>query len=354
MRIARLLTVCAAGLTLLGVAAPAFAAASQPGIGVAPAHRQPGGVQYFVETTRAGTVFTDQAILANPGTQPVRVLLYPADGLTARTTGAVFADRSDRLRGAGAWLSVPTASMMLPANSRQLVSFTVHVPAGASPGDHLAGLAVENAAVTSRAAGALTVRTVNRSVIGVLIRVAGATTTAMRVSGVRIASLAGFGTASLNVEMANTGSRLVKPHLQVILRGPAGYRRSLTRQLDTVLPGDSLNFPQPWADKLPAGLYQVSVVLTAPGMIPATYSTHLSLGAVLPGSHPGEHPATRAATGRRLPSPLVIGGIALLAALLAGGLAGQRRRRRGSPSRGRHASGGRGQHASAGTVLFHR
>lgn len=342
-----LLAAIACGLLSVGAAAPALAAtaAPTPGIGLAPAHHQPGGVGYLIEHARAGQTVRDQVLVANPGTVPARLLVNAVDGLTSTASGAVYANRQDPLRQAGRWVSPPVPVLVVPASSRNPLTFTVHVPADAAPGDHLAGLAFESAP-TSRRSGVLTVRTVDRSVIGILIQVAGPVTTAMSLTGARLAPLTGIGSAALDITMADTGGRLVKPLLHVAMTGAAGYHRQLTRQLDTVLPGDAITLPQPWPDRLRPGAYHLAVRLTAPGMAPVAYSGSAQIGRVLPATVAGMKPVLHAPGGSSGTPPALLAVLAAAVLLLVGG-ARFLLRRRAPAGRGRHAGTGAAHRAPA-------
>lgn len=342
MRTARLLVATPLAAALLGAAAaPALAAPSTPGIGVAPATPQPGGVSYFVNDVAVGATARDTAVVANSGSTPVTVEIYPVDGLTSQSSGAVYGNRGQTLHGAGTWLSVPNATLTVGPHSRQTVMVNVQVPPSATPGDHLAGVAFQEIQVASRTSGALTVRTVTRSVLGVLIRIPGAATAAMTIRNLRLVTLAGFGTAAVDMQLTNVGGLLVKPRLTVELAGPAGYRRDLTHQLDTILPGDSITFPQPWPDRLTAGRYRVNAMLTADGMAPVAEATSIDLGRTLAPTRAGEAPQIAVVPHRwHLSADAAIAGAALLLASLGGLTLVTRRKRCGGirHSAGRHAA----------------
>ena len=84
--------------------------------------------------------------------------------------------------------------------------------------------------------------------------------------------------------VADNGQKLVRPLLNVSFKGPAGYRRTLTRKLDTILPGDTIAYPYVWPDDLAAGDYRVTVVATN-GSERETVTALLHLGTKLRGTH---------------------------------------------------------------------
>lgn len=302
-----------AWLALLSATAPIEAADGTGGIGLAPAHsdpRDPATRAYFIPTVTPGGSFRDQVIVSNSGSASVALYVDPVDGLTAVTSGAVYANRTDPLRKAGLWVTPDVSRLTINAQSRISVGFTVHVPADATSGDHLAGIAFQGVQATT-SGGMLSVTTVVRSVIGVLIKVPGPGAFQPAIGGASIQALAGFGTPSVLLTLGDDGLRLGKPVLSVTLEGPDAYRRTVTRQLDTLLPGDSIEFPWPWPDRLAAGDYQITVVASGAGLTaPITFTTPAHLGAALETAPPASASAPAA--------PASDGGLSVLLALLGG------------------------------------
>src|SRR5271167_2433845 len=102
------------GLTRVLALAAAFAAAScmLPGVAsatsiggfsVRPSHFDPSNAAtraYFIETARAGQTINDQVVVTNTGPTTIQLRVYPVDGLTGATSGAVYGDGQDPLRKA--------------------------------------------------------------------------------------------------------------------------------------------------------------------------------------------------------------------------------------------------------------
>ena len=156
----------------------------------------------------------DDVVVANTGTAPITLLVYPVDGLTGQTTGSVYANRGQPLRRAGAWVAPAVAHITVAAGAQLDVPFTVHVPASATAGDHLAGIAFEDATATV-SSGSFRIRQVTREVIGVLVRVPGAAAPRLRLGSLSLQTLPGSGLAAVVVPLANTGGDLCKPKLDV-------------------------------------------------------------------------------------------------------------------------------------------
>lgn len=314
--------VLAVACVAAGMIAPytALGADLAGGFSVRPAHvdpADPASRTYFKPVVAPGASFADQVIVSNSADAPLDLLVAPVDGLTATTSGAVYANRDQPRTKAGAWVTPDVSTVRVPPHAESTIGFSVRVPGDAAPGDHLAGLALEDAKLRSSGQG-VSVTQVIRAVVGVLVQVPGPAQFQPAVAALDLAALPGFGTASVVVHLGNSGAKLGKPGLAVSLDGPAGYHRAVNHQLDTILPGDTIPFPLPWPDTLQAGDYDVLVTVTG-GAEPVVFRTRVHLGGALPGAPPPT--AARRATARHARSSDT-SWLWLVATGLGGGLLG--------------------------------
>jgi hypothetical protein len=229
------------------------------------------------------------------------------------------------------------SSLTLAAHQDALVGFTVRVPANATPGDHLAGVAFENAHPTP-GSGPISISDVVRTVVGVLVKVPGPAAFHLAIYGVSIQPLSNQNLSSVVVTLGDDGQLLGHPVLVVTVSGPHRYQKTVSRQLDTILQGDTIPYPFPWPDNLAAGDYTISVVGSAPELQgTVSFSAKVHLGAPLAGVpnaggtvvSPQSNPSSSVA----LPGwviPLVLALSLALVVLLSGAilLLGRRLRRR--------------------------
>ena len=311
LRCKAVLVACAAVGVVAAAGAPGWAQ-SVGGFGAAPAHSDPSDPAtraYFKPVIRPGGSLSDEVLVTSTSSRPVRLIVSAVDGLTGQTSGAVYANREDRVDRAGSWVTPAISSLTLAPHSQQLVAFTVHVPTAAVPGDHLAGIAFENADPI-RAGGQFGVTTVVRTVVGVDIDVPGPAVSHIRLSGLGLAALPGLRYATVTIHIGDDGRKLVKPVLTVALEGPSGYHRTLRRALDTILPGDTIAYPFVWPDNLAAGDYVVTVTATN-GAEREVETARLHLGTALQGTAPPNKVVTTKTPLGTVPM------VVLLAALLA-------------------------------------
>jgi hypothetical protein len=249
---------------------------------------------YFRPVVTPGSTVGEGVIVADTGDAPVDLYVYPVDGLTGTTSGTVYGNRSDPRQKAGLWLTAGASTLTLQPHQRQLLLFVIKVPADATPGDHVAGIAFENAHPSTGTGIAVT--EVIREVLGVQMRVPGPSGFHLHLASVGFSVPPAAPAASVVVRLGDDGNRLGQPVLNVTLHGPNGFTDQITRQLDTLLPGDTIDYPIVWPHPLPAGAYSFTVSqVGAPGVV-------LTGTAQLSSAQPGL-PKTTLAPAGPAPSP---------------------------------------------------
>lgn len=141
-------------LTVL--AAPASYASSKP----LPGPRNPGtnatfGIQpagpkgvdarsYFTFNATPGAVVADYVAVTNYSTKPLRLSMYATDAVNTISGDFALLPQTQRPRDVGSWISLPSYAgrLAVPARHRVIVPFRLAVPASATPGDHVGGIAV--------------------------------------------------------------------------------------------------------------------------------------------------------------------------------------------------------------------
>ena len=283
---------------IVAIAAPAASqAAGALTFSVRPGHYDPADPAtraYFKRQVAPGQSFADDVIVTNGGSAPLTLRVYPVDGLTGQTSGAVYANRGQRRRKAGAWIRTSVSSVVVPAHAEATIHFVGVVPVGTAPGDHLAGIAFQNAHVTT-SRGSFRVREILREVVGVLIRVPGPARARLRLGPMSLRTLPGTRLGSVVVGIADVGRLLCKPTLSVTLAAP-GRRLRLTRRLDTILPGDRIAYPLILRHALKPSAYLIRGRASCASST-ARKTARVVLGARLAGAADTRAPAAVAASG---------------------------------------------------------
>ena len=230
---------------------------------------------YFVLQAGPGATIHDAVVVANPGTIPVSVLLYPVDAATGASGGAVYLNHSESRTGVGSWITLDSSQVDVPPSQQATVSFTIVVPPGTRGGDHLGGIVAELVPAPVRTSGAgsgadqagFGVTTVTRAVTAVLLKVGQAGTPSLKITSVKAPDLAGYPTLVLSLH--NDGNALVKPVGQVSLTDASGKTVLNTPlKIDTIVPETSIDYPVQADLPSQAGTYQVHAQLDYGGAEP--------------------------------------------------------------------------------------
>ena len=234
----------AAAFAAASTFAPA-ALAGQPSFALRPVRYDPqipATKSYFVLDPVPGTTVRSSVRVTNVGNREGVVRLYPVDGTTGQTSGAVYLAGRDRKRDVGAWITLGAHRLMLRPGQSAVVPFTVRIPVGVRGGDHLGGIVGENAALTSGGKGALEVKIRHLTIAAVLVRLPGTPVAGLNVT--RAEAVGGNGYQYVKLDVANSGTIMMKPVGTLTLRTADGKRvASRTIALDTFLPRTHISYP---------------------------------------------------------------------------------------------------------------
>ncbi|MEV4615953.1 hypothetical protein AB0K43_25670 [Kitasatospora sp. NPDC049258] len=202
----------------------------------------------FAYQATPGAVVKDHLAVWNYGDQPLTLRLYPADAFNTDSGGYDVLPEGRPSTQAGTWLKAAADSLTLPGRSRQIVPFTLAVPADAAPGDHPAGIVVALRQESKDAQGnAVTVD--QRVGARVNIRVAGALRAELAVEDARVAyhpSPNPFGTGRTTVRytVRNTGNVRLGGHQAVRVTNLFGTTAtgSAPADLQELLPGNTVSY----------------------------------------------------------------------------------------------------------------
>lgn len=213
---------------------------------------------FFALTMQPGERQILSVTLQNFG-GPATARTYAADAysLINGGFGAKLADEPKS--GATLWLDYSTEALELPPNSATVKDFTVTVPADTPPGEYLTSLVIQNNEPLSTNNSMLT--QVIRQVIAVAISLPGPRTPGLGFGEVRYKPF-GASSASVLVEVKNTGNVRLKPSGEIVLQDSQGdeiLRQPV--QMDSVYAGTSTYLEVGLPQRLPPGDYTVSVTL---------------------------------------------------------------------------------------------
>lgn len=305
---------------LLAVTPVAHAEGFSDGFGVRPVKR--GGSEvaasYFTLTAKPGQTLHESAVMSNRSKAPITFLVDGVDGLTGVTSGVVYANRDDRHLEASRWVRPDDRRVTLAPGEVRRLRIRVRVPDDARPGDHLAGVAFQDARQTT-SASRFSVRQVVRVVMGVQITVPGGTPAQAELGDLTLKALPGTQVPSVVLDLGNKGALLCRPRVKVVLTGPSGKPTTVQHQLETVLPGDRIDFPLPVRGAMRSGTYRAEAAVDGCGAHQSADTT-LTLAESLSGTTPQADPEDARSDDPTAGTPLWVF-VAIGAGGLLGGLA---------------------------------
>lgn len=232
---------------------------------------------YFDYLVTPGDQFSDALLLTNVGAEPLALILYTADGVTASNGGIAFpADQNTSPSRAGAWLQLATHTLTLPPGESQSVVFSVIIPADTTV-QQAAGIIVQPAAAPPTSAGQFGVTVVQRTAVTVLFSLPGATQADLTI--VELTS-EDDSEQTLVAHLLNQGNVGLKPGGALTLTpvGSQAVVQEIPVRLGFLLPGDQIEYRLAVDPPLPAGSYAATLRLTYAGGIAQRAAT-VTLGA---------------------------------------------------------------------------
>lgn len=318
----RLATIMVLGMVFVGLLAnaPLVRAADEPQFGIRPAtpNADPQTSNYFVIKALNGETIKDAILVANPGTVPVKVLLYPVDATSGQNGGAVYLSDADARKDVGAWIKLEATAIEVPPQKQTTVNFTIDVPVGVSPGQHLGGIAAQldrPKEANTQGGTSFGITTVTRAVTAVLVNIGDtAVAPSLRITGAQVTDVDGLPTLTLSLN--NDGTTLLKSRGDVTMLDATG-KPVLTSQLtiDTLLPQTTVAYPVQAEPPSQPGTYRVRATLDFGGSAPAVFE-----GPVVVRVRPTATPIVGAPAGRARPTPVASTPAAVISDASKGGI----------------------------------
>jgi hypothetical protein len=253
-------------LGALFLAAPAAALAGDSSFSLRPLKFDPAvpaTKSYFILKLRPGQTISARFVVSNVGTRSGTAFLYPVDATTGQTSGAVYLSRTARRRDVGSWITLGVSRIRLAPGERRVVSFSLRVPVGGlRAGDHLGGIVVENARLTTgRRSSPLQINIRHLTINAVQVKLPGRAVRTVAIGGVTAGGAHGY--QRLFIRLRNGGTEMLKPSGKLVVSDSTGREvANETFRLDTFLPQTQINYPVLLPGQaLSPGSYRAAVTL---------------------------------------------------------------------------------------------
>jgi hypothetical protein len=254
-----------------GALSAATASAESPAI-VVKVHQTSGLVSPYFQLTAspAHSVAAGSLQVVNPTSRPVTVRFDPVDAITTNTLGSAYAQTGGATHGPTTWLRLSRRLVVIPRHASRSMSVSLDVPAAATPGDYLGGVAVEALGQTSTAkvSKGVAIGETDRYAIGVEVKLPGPRIPIVTFSGATV-SREPSGLV-FHVNARNTGN-VILTNVHGSVRVTTGSRvvSAATIQPGTFVSGTSISYPlpAPHEEPTPGSSYRVQAVLRYAGGI---------------------------------------------------------------------------------------
>ncbi|MCX5382570.1 DUF916 domain-containing protein [Streptomyces sp. NBC_00083] len=245
-------------LLALGLTAPAADAADNGNWAVFPASSGSAQRPYFYLSATPGTTVDDKVTVTNKTAAPLTFRLYGADAYnTERDGGFAVRTEKEQQTGVGAWAKPARSTVTVPARSSLTVPFTLTVPDGAEPGDHVGALVAldDRVAPGSTANGKVAVGIQQAVGARIYLRVGGPTVPALAVEHVVLSQhrplVPGTGASRTDITytLHNRGNVTLAPKVDLAAKGLFGrtlLSRALTKVPSELLPGQKVTLTEEW------------------------------------------------------------------------------------------------------------
>ncbi|WP_174775477.1 DUF916 domain-containing protein [Cryobacterium frigoriphilum] len=241
-RLALLVALAALAPMLFALVPAAPAAAVDDGtLGIRPELE----ADFFHITLDAGSSIDATAIVTNHTNADVTLLTYAVDGMSTPQGAFALADQDDTQVGSGAWVSVDSASITVPAESDARVPFTLSVPVGTRPGDYPGGLIIQSPTIegettTNEGDAALRLDVIQRQGVRIYLTVAGTAVETLEHGDLSYDRADGALTFTLPI--TNTGNSILNPTAELDLSSVIGATETVTFTApESILPGATLD-----------------------------------------------------------------------------------------------------------------
>lgn len=216
---------------------------------------------YFIIHTAPGETFTETLRLRNDSDAPLTLSMMSVDASTGPYGGISYGLPGDPVKKVGTWISLPANEVALAPREEIIIPVVIKVPADASNGDNVGGIAVwlprtESQAEPAAGGQSSVIDSQIRRVVAVQVVVTGAAEPLMVIKGVR--PIVRPDGVYFEIDLANEGKLLTKGDGFVELPDN-DFQRDIS--LETFVPESQIAYPVKWINDPDEGTYQAHVLI---------------------------------------------------------------------------------------------
>jgi hypothetical protein len=227
---------------------------------------------WFEYTLKPGQGLRDVVSISNLSPTDKLFAVYATDAYeTPLDAGFALLLQKDKPRDAGKWIRLGIKQIRIPSHKLAAVPFALTVPSNASPGDHAAGIVVQDITPSTKVKNTKGVEIQRRVGARVYIRVAGLIDPALDVQKITIKTHhqgltpGSHGTADIGYVVKNVGNVRITPTAQTTINGLFGrtLKTFSAHKVPELLPGATFVITEQWKSTPWLDRAHVQVHLTA-------------------------------------------------------------------------------------------
>jgi len=212
----------------------------------------PGGSgqrSFFSYNSAAGVTISDTVSVQNYGNVSLNLRVYATDGINAPDGTFALLAGDKQPTDVGSWITLAQENVTIPAGTQVLIPYTITIPAGANPGDHVGGIVASDELPTAPGK-TNSVLVFRRTAVRLYLRVQGELRSNLLTDNFRISYDGGLnpsnGTASVRFRVANRGNVRQAGTYRLQVEGGFGLGKHDLgeRPFPELLPGQSIEIAE--------------------------------------------------------------------------------------------------------------
>jgi hypothetical protein len=214
---------------------------------------------YYLIEAAPGETVTESLLLRNLSDAPITLHIQSVDATTGPLGGVSYGLPDEPVEIVGTWVTLPAKVIELAPREAKTIPVSISVPAEATSGDHVAGVAIWQPRAEDPAqpeAGGTAVTTQSRRILAVQVVVPGDAEPLLVIDGITpVVKPTGM---QLELNISNVGELLTSDdgYIEVV---DEGFRQDF--KVATFVPGTSIAYPIKWTNDPEEKAYQACVVL---------------------------------------------------------------------------------------------
>lgn len=204
---------------------------------------------YFSYDSDGGVTIEDSVSVQNYGNVSLNLRVYATDGINNPDGSFALLSGDQKPVDVGSWIKLAQENVTIPAGKQVLIPYTVTIPAGADPGDHVGGIVASNEMPT-KVGKENTLLVFRRTGVRLYLRVHGQLRSNLATEAFRVSYKGGLnpsnGKVSVRFRIANLGNvrQAGSYHLTVEGAFGTGKHDLGERAFPELLPGQSIELAE--------------------------------------------------------------------------------------------------------------